>query len=107
PEVKPDDAAAKPGEKTVDAELSPDDAADNADAPPATAPEKSTRSPNGIYEFREERWIELYNRKIEEFIAILKSKGVPVLWVGLPAVRGTKPTSDMPFLDSLYRDAAA
>jgi hypothetical protein len=106
PGAKPDEAAGKPGEKAVDAELSPDDAADNSDAPPVTAPEKSTRSPNGIYEFREERWVELYNRKIEELIAVLKSKGVPVLWVGLPAVRGTKATADMLFLDSLYREAA-
>ena len=93
------------GRKAVDTELSPDDA-DNADAPPAIAPEKSTRSPNGIYEFREERWVELYSKKIEEMIGVLKSKGVPVLWVGLPAVRGTKATADMLFLDSLYRDAA-
>ena len=39
-------------------------------------------------------------------IAVLKSKGVPVLWVGLPAVRGAKATADMLFLDSLYREAA-
>src|SRR3982075_109480 len=99
-------AAAKPDDKTVDTEMSPHDAADNGDAPPAIAPEKSTRSPNGVYEFREERWIELYSKKIEEMIAVLKSKGVPVLWVGLPAVRGAKATADMLFLDSLYRDAA-
>src|SRR6201991_2166099 len=103
---KPDGTAdAKPDDKPVDAELSPDDAAD-ADAPPATSPEKSARSPNGVYEFREDRWVELYTRKIEEMIGVLKSKGVPVLWVGLPAVRGTKATADMLFLDSLYRDAA-
>jgi hypothetical protein len=105
-DAKPDGAAAKPDDKTVDTELSPEDAADNGDAPPAIAPEKSTRSPNGVYEFREERWVELYTRKIEEMIAVLKSKGVPVLWVGLPAVRGAKATADMLFLDSLYRDAA-
>ena len=99
-------AAAKPDDKTVDTEMSPHDAADNSDAPPAIAPEKSTRSPNGVYEFREERWVELYKKKIEEMIAVLKSKGVPVLWVGLPAVRGAKATADMLFLDSLYRDAA-
>jgi len=107
PDAKPDgtaDAAAKPDEKTVDTELSPEDAADNDT--PALAPEKSTRSPNGIYQFREERWVELYSKKIEEMIAVLKSKGVPVLWVGLPAVRGPKATSDMLFLDALYRDAA-
>jgi hypothetical protein len=103
PGAKPDDAA-KPDDKT-DAELSPDDAADS-DVPPVIAPEKSTRSPNGVYQFREERWVELYTKKIEEMIAVMKSKGVPVLWVGLPAMRGVKGTSDMLFLDSLYRDAA-
>jgi hypothetical protein len=102
----PADPAAKPDDKVVDNELPPEDAADG-DKPPVTAPEKSTRSPNGVYEFREERWVELYAKKIEEMIGVLKSKGVPVLWVGLPAVRGAKATSEMLFLDSLYRDAAA
>jgi hypothetical protein len=106
--AKPDgatDAAAKPEDKPVDTELSPDDA-DNGDTPPSTAPEKSARSPNGLYEFREDRWVELYSKKIEEMIGVMKSKGVPVLWVGLPAVRGARATADMLFLDSLYRDAA-
>jgi hypothetical protein len=107
--AKPDgatDAAAKPEDKPVDTELSPDDAADNGDTPPSTTPEKSARSPNGVYEFREDRWVELYSKKIEEMIGVMKSKGVPVLWVGLPAVRGARATADMLFLDSLYRDAA-
>jgi len=99
------DTAAKGDDKTVDTEL-PQDEADNADLPPVLAPEKSTRTPNGLYEFREERWVELYAKKIEEMIGVLKSKGVPVLWVGLPAIRGPKGTADMLLLDSLYRDAA-
>src|SRR5450631_1440716 len=114
PPAKPDGAGAKTGEKTgdkpddkaADAEL-PQDEVDNADAPAVPAPEKTARSPNGIYEFRDERWIELYTKKIEEMIGVLKSKGVPVLWVGLPAIRGPKGTSDMLFLDSLYRESAA
>src|SRR4051794_23413440 len=82
PPAKPEgaDSAAKGPDKTddkaADAEL-PQDDADNADAP-AAAPEKTARSPNGIYEFRDERWIELYTKKIEDMIAVLKSKGVPV-----------------------------
>src|SRR5712664_1001916 len=96
PEGKPDDKAA-------DAELSSDDAA-GAAQPPVIVP--SARSPDGLYEFREQRWIELYNKKIEEMIGVLKTKGVPVLWVGLPVVRGPKATADTLFLDSLYRDAA-
>ncbi len=95
----------KSDDKASESEL-PQDEADSADAPAVAAPEKSARSPNGLYEFRDERWVELYSKKIEEMIAVLKSKGVPVLWVGLPAVRGPKATADALFLDSLYRDAA-
>ena len=108
PKPKPEgstDAAAKPDDKSLDTELSPDDAADN-ETPQIMTPEKSARSPTGFYEFRDERWVELYTKKIEEMIGVLKSKGVPVLWVGLPAVRGVKGTADMLFLDALYRDAA-
>jgi uncharacterized protein len=102
PDGKP---AGKPDDKPADAELSSDDAA-GADQPPVVAPEKHARSPDGVYEFREQRWVELYNKKIEEMIGVLRSKGVPVLWVGLPAVRGPKATADTLFLNSLYRDAA-
>ena len=115
-DAKPADAAkpkpegstdtAKTDDKPVDtANVDLDDAAEN-DTPQTTAPEKSARSGGGLYEFRDERWVELYAKKIEEMIGVLKSKGVPVLWVGLPAIRGPKGTSDMLFLDALYRDAA-
>ena len=102
PDGKP---AGKSDDKPADAELSSDDAA-GAGQPPATVPEKRAHSPDGVYEFREQRWVELYNKKLDEMIGVLKSKGVPVLWVGLPAVRGPKATADMLFLNSLYRDAA-
>ena len=58
PAAKPDGAT-----KAADPELSPDDAADNNDARPVIGPEKSARSPNGLHEFREKRWVELYTRK--------------------------------------------
>jgi len=109
PDAKPGDAkpdiAGKPDDKPADADL-PQDDADNADTP-AAAPEKTARNPNGLYEFRDDRWVELYGKKIEELANVLKSKGVPVLWVGLPAIRGPKGTADMLFLDSLYREGAA
>jgi hypothetical protein len=100
------DGAGKPDDKATDAELSPEDAADNSDPPPAITPGKSVRSPGASYEFHEERWVELYRKKIDEMIGVLKSRGVPVLWVGLPIVRGPKATADTLFLNSLYRDAA-
>ncbi|MBI3699479.1 MAG: DUF459 domain-containing protein [Afipia sp.] len=105
PAVKPDDE--KPEAKTTADGKPLDEAAPDDDEVPAIAvPETAPRNANGIYNFRDERWVELYSKKIAEMITVLKSKGVPVLWVGLPAVRGPKAMADMLFLDTLYRDAA-
>jgi hypothetical protein len=62
---KPSDAKSaigKPDDKATDFELSPDDAADS-DASSLTTQGKSVRSPNGLYEFREERWVQLYKKR--------------------------------------------
>jgi hypothetical protein len=109
PDGKPGDDtdAGKPEEKMLDAELPPEDTIDNGDVPQVITPEKGGRAPNGLVEFHDDRWVELYNKKIDEMIAVLKSKGVPIVWVGLPAVRGVKATADALFLDSLYREASA
>lgn len=91
------DTAARPGDHPK-----PGDADDDPDLQIAT-PEKTT---HGMHQFRDERWGELYSKKIDDMIAVLKSKGVPVLWVGLPSVRGAKSTADALYLNTLYRDAA-
>ena len=62
--------------------------------------------PGRSYDFHTDQWAELYVKRIDAMIAALKSKGVPVLWVGLPALRGPKSTSDMAYLDELYRERA-
>ena len=78
---------------------------DNEHAPPATvAPQRQPPAPS--YEFHTDKWAELYTKRIDDMIAALKAKGVPILWVGLPAVRGAKSTSDMSYLDELYRARA-
>ena len=38
------------------------------------------------YEFHTDKWTEAYTKRVDEMIAALKAKGVPVLWVGLPAL---------------------
>jgi uncharacterized protein len=86
-----------------------DAAAPDADQPPSTggdAARKSPPPPGGNYEFHTDKWAELYEKRIDEMIAALKSKGVPVLWIGLPSIRGAKSTSDMQYLDELYRARA-
>ena len=61
---------------------------------------------NGMIEFRSDQWAEIYSRRIDDTIAALKSKGVPVFWVGLPSIRGTRSTADAVYLNDLYRARA-
>ena len=78
----------------------------DAKAPPQTAAHTKSQQPvpSGPYDFHTDQWAALYAKRIDGMIAALKSKGVPVIWVGLPAIRGTKSTSDMSYLDELYRE---
>jgi uncharacterized protein len=60
----------------------------------------------GPAEFRSEEWEKIYSRRIDDTIAALKSKGVPVIWVGLPPLRGARSSSDAAYLNELYRARA-
>jgi uncharacterized protein len=71
-----------------------------------TAVEEQRRPQGANSEFHTDKWAELYSKRIDDIIAALMTKGVPIIWVGLPAVRGTKSTSDMSYLDELYRARA-
>jgi hypothetical protein len=57
-------------------------------------------------DFRSEHWAALYSKRIAETIAAMKSRGVPIIWVGLPIIRGPKATSDAAYLNDLYRAQA-
>ena len=82
------------------------DDADDDDAPQIAAPEKSARAGGGLYEFRDERWVELYAKKIEELIGVLKSKACRCCGSACLRSAAKKRTSDLLFLDALYRDGA-
>ena len=76
----------------------------DSDHPASAAVEVRPQGAN--YEFHTDRWAELYSKRIDDMIATLKTKGVPIVWVGLPAIRGAKSTSDMSYLNELYRARA-
>jgi uncharacterized protein len=92
------------------APASPDKGAAPTDteAPPQAAANTDTQRPaaGSSYDFHTEQWATLYAKRIDDMIAALKSKGVPIIWVGLPAIRGTKSSSDLSYLDELYRQRA-
>jgi len=94
--------------KSADSEASPQTPAQEAqegDQSNIIAPEAAIAG-TVVHEFRSEKWGELYSRRVDEMIGVLKSKGVPVFWVGLPAVRGSRATSEMVYLNDLYRGRA-
>jgi hypothetical protein len=82
------------------------DQAKNTDRPIIAPPEAPHKKTNGVIEFRTDEWAKIYSRRIDETIAALKSKGVPVFWVGLPSIRGTRSTADAVYLNDLYRARA-
>ena len=98
--------AEKSGDKSADKDK--DKNKKDADKKKAAAePAKpKPRLPNGVIEFRSNRWAAIYAKRIDETIAALKSKGVPVFWVGLPSIRGTKSTADAVYLNELFRARA-
>ena len=68
-----------------------------------TAAEPQRAALSGPAEFRTEKWEELYNARIDETITALKIGSVPILWVGVPAVRDVKSASDLRYLNDLVK----
>ena len=95
------DEAAKPGQKPA----KPDSSA-KAENPEEAATAQRIRKAGGVAEFRSDDWAKIYSRRIDETIAALKSKGVPVIWVGLPSIRGVRSTADVAYLNDLFRSRA-
>jgi len=95
-----------PGDKTAtDQTVTDQDASDKDKTDDSEQPSR-TKMANGLIEFRSDRWAEIYAKRIDDTITALKSKGVPVFWVGLPPIRGPKSTADTGYLNDLYRARA-
>ena len=105
---KDKDQAAKPATDKDAQNKDPNkDQSDEQDQQSIAAPEQPAGTKtNGVIEFRTDQWAEIYSKRIDETIAALKSKGVPVFWVGLPSIRGPKSTADAVYLNDLYRARA-
>jgi uncharacterized protein len=109
--AEPGDAV-KLGEPAKPAEAAKAGEAQEAEVPAPEQPAASTAAESGrpgalvSYEFRSEKWVELYSRRVDETIAALKAKRVPVIWVGLPPIRGTRSRADLSFLNETYKSRA-
>jgi hypothetical protein len=95
------------GKTAADAATPKQAAPESAEQATIAAPETPrSKKGNGTLEFRSAEWEKVYTRRIDDTLAALKSKGVPVFWVGLPSIRGTKSTADASYLNDLYRARA-
>jgi hypothetical protein len=110
PAAAPSDPAAPPPLVPQSSGPVPSDSPDAERAPPdqpsATTESQPKAGTLRTYEFRTEEWADRYSRRVDATLAALKSSGVPVFWVGLPSIRGSKSTSDMLYLNDLYRTRA-
>ncbi len=80
-----------------------------AEPPPPPEPERKSAAHGGNagpFEFHSEQWEAAYIKRIDATIAVLKSAGVPVFWVGLPAQRNSRASADSAYLNDLYRQRA-
>jgi uncharacterized protein len=73
---------------------------------PKVPPAHARQEAHGPWEFRSEKWEQAYVKRIAATIAALKSGGVPIIWVGLPAQRSTDASADSSYLNELYRSEA-
>jgi hypothetical protein len=113
PNPAPGKPAAAPAPPAAPAQTAQGAPAPTEDVPDAENPEQApladagrNNSATGPFEFRTDQWEAAYIKRIDATIAALKSGGVPVLWVGLPAQRGPKATADASYLNELYRARA-
>jgi hypothetical protein len=106
--IREKDLAKEADKEDADKKTTDDKTADKDDDPDNAiiAPEWQGKKANGVIEFRSDQWAEIYSRRIDATVAALKSKGVPVFWVGLPSIRGTRATADAVYLNDLYRARA-
>jgi hypothetical protein len=102
--TRPGAPAQAPAEATE--EQPPAQQEDNPEQPSIVAPEQGRTSATGPFEFRSERWEAAYIRRIDATMTALKASGVPVFWVGLPSQRATRASTDVSYLNDLYRSRA-
>lgn len=61
------------------------------------------RDADGVHEPRSDRWRELYAKRIDDIIAIVREKKIPLIWVGLPPMRNTRYSDDLLAFNDMYK----
>jgi uncharacterized protein len=62
------------------------------------------RDDQGYWDFRTDRWRELYGKRIEDFLVKLKDKNVPIFVVGMPSMGNPKLSTDVVYLNEILAE---
>lgn len=57
----------------------------------------------GKEKFRSENWMKDYEARVARLVALARTGGRPLLWVGMPAFQSSAMTADMTTLNTVYR----
>lgn len=53
-----------------------------------------------------DKWVEIYSKRVDDMLAPLKERKIPVLWVGLPPTRYEKLTARFLAMNKIFRERA-
>ena len=62
------------------------------------------RDGTAVVDVRAPRWKEIYGQRVDAVIAAFKVRDVPLIWVGLPVMRGERASGDMVRLNEVIRE---
>jgi hypothetical protein len=64
------------------------------------------RDETGAHEIRSDRWREIYAKRVDDLLSKLKEKNTPIYLVGMPAMGSPRLSSDMQYLNEIFRERA-
>jgi hypothetical protein len=64
------------------------------------------RDETGAHEIRSDRWRDIYIKRVDDLLAKLKEKNTPVYLIGMPAMSSPRLSSDMQYLNEIFRERA-
>ena len=64
------------------------------------------RDAAGAYDLHTPRWTQIYGDRVEAIAQAFRERRIPLIWVGLPVMKGERFSADMEQFNEIYRDRA-
>jgi len=59
------------------------------------------------FEIRSDQWREIYTKRVDDFLAKLKEKSIPIYVMGMPPVSSPRASADMQYVNEILRERTA